>query len=458
MSDEIQKTDEDTNKDGYEKICYLCHRPESKVDKMITIPNNITICSDCMQKTFDQIGMQGTPMFPGMDIINLGSMGMEAPDEFQEKHKVKTKKKKKKETPALDINRLPAPHVIKGNLDEYVMGQERAKKILAVGVYNHYKRVLAEEQETDPDIQIEKSNMLLLGPTGSGKTFMVKTLAHLLQVPLAITDATALTEAGYIGDDVESVISKLLANADNDVELAEKGIVYIDEIDKIAKKQNATTRDVSGESVQQALLKLLEGADVEVPVGATNKNAMVPMTTVNTSHILFICGGAFPGLEDIIKKRLTKQGTMGFGSDLRDKYDDDKNIFAKVETEDIREYGLIPEFIGRLPIVFSLEAMDEDLLVKVLTEPRNAIVKQYQKLFRMDEVDLEFEEEALRAVAKKAAAKKTGARALRSIIEEFMMDIMYEIPKDEMIGKVVITKDYIEGKGAPQIIMRGTEQ
>ena len=385
-------------------------------------------------------------------------MGMEAPDEFQEKHKVKTKKKKKKETPALDINRLPAPHVIKGNLDEYVMGQERAKKILAVGVYNHYKRVLAEEQETDPDVQIEKSNMLLLGPTGSGKTFMVKTLAHLLQVPLAITDATALTEAGYIGDDVESVISKLLANADNDVELAEKGIVYIDEIDKIAKKQNATTRDVSGESVQQALLKLLEGADVEVPVGATNKNAMVPMTTVNTSHILFICGGAFPGLEDIIKKRLTKQGTMGFGSDLRDKYDDDKNIFAKVETEDIREYGLIPEFIGRLPIVFSLEAMDEDLLVKVLTEPRNAIVKQYQKLFRMDEVDLEFEEEALRAVAKKAAAKKTGARALRSIIEEFMMDIMYEIPKDEMIGKVVITKDYIEGKGAPQIIMRGTEQ
>ena len=458
MSDEIQKTDEDTNKDGYEKICYLCHRPESKVDKMITIPNNITICSDCMQKTFDQIGMQGTPMFPGMDIINLGSMGMEAPDEFQEKHKVKTKKKKKKETPALDINRLPAPHVIKGNLDEYVMGQERAKKILAVGVYNHYKRVLAEEQETDPDVQIEKSNMLLLGPTGSGKTFMVKTLAHLLQVPLAITDATALTEAGYIGDDVESVISKLLANADNDVELAEKGIVYIDEIDKIAKKQNATTRDVSGESVQQALLKLLEGADVEVPVGATNKNAMVPMTTVNTSHILFICGGAFPGLEDIIKKRLTKQGTMGFGSDLRDKYDDDKNIFAKVETEDIREYGLIPEFIGRLPIVFSLEAMDEDLLVKVLTEPRNAIVKQYQKLFRMDEVDLEFEEEALRAVAKKAAAKKTGARALRSIIEEFMMDIMYEIPKDEMIGKVVITKDYIEGKGAPQIIMRATEQ
>lgn len=441
------------NKDGYEKICYLCHRPESKVEKMITIPNDITICSDCMQKTFDQIGMQGMPMYPGMDFMNLGAMGMEPPADFQERHKVKTKKKEKKETPVLDINQLPAPHVIKGNLDDYVMGQEQAKKVLAVGVYNHYKRILAEK--TDDDVEIEKSNMLMLGPTGSGKTFMVKTMARLLQVPLAITDATALTEAGYIGDDVESVISKLLASADNDVELAERGIVYIDEIDKIAKKQNTNNRDVSGESVQQALLKLLEGADIEVPVGATNKNAMVPMTTVNTSHILFICGGAFPGLEDIIKKRLTSQGTMGFGSELRDKYDNDKDLFAKVETEDIREYGLIPEFIGRLPIVFSLQAMDGDLLVDVLSKPKNAIIKQYRKLLHMDEVELEFEEEALRAVAKKAAAKKTGARALRSIIEEFMMDIMYEIPKDEMIGKVVITKDYIEGKGAPMIQMRG---
>ena len=404
--------------------CSFCGRTENQVRKLIAGPEGAYICDGCVELC--------------AEIIDEEIYG-----DKEEIHE--------------DINLLK-PKEIKEFLDQYVIGQDEAKKVLSVAVYNHYKRVLAEEQETDPDVQIEKSNMLLLGPTGSGKTFMVKTLAHLLQVPLAITDATALTEAGYIGDDVESVISKLLANADNDVELAEKGIVYIDEIDKIAKKQNATTRDVSGESVQQALLKLLEGADVEVPVGATNKNAMVPMTTVNTSHILFICGGAFPGLEDIIKKRLTKQGTMGFGSDLRDKYDDDKNIFAKVETEDIREYGLIPEFIGRLPIVFSLEAMDEDLLVKVLTEPRNAIVKQYQKLFRMDEVDLEFEEEALRAVAKKAAAKKTGARALRSIIEEFMMDIMYEIPKDEMIGKVVITKDYIEGKGAPQIIMRGTEQ
>ena len=296
---------------------------------------------------------------------------------------------------------------------------------------------------------------LMLGPTGSGKTFMVKTMAKLLQVPLAITDATALTEAGYIGDDVESVISKLLANADNDVELAERGIVYIDEIDKIAKKQNTNTRDVSGESVQQALLKLLEGAEVEVPVGASSKNAMVPLTTINTSHILFICGGAFPGLEDIIKRRLTSRGTMGFGSVLKDKYDDDNDIFSRVETEDIREYGLIPEFIGRMPIVFSLEAMNEELLTRVLTEPKNAIAKQYRKLLQMDEVDLEFEEDALYAVAERAVEKKTGARALRSIIEEFMMDIMYEIPKDEMIGKVVITRDYIEGRGAPTIIMRG---
>lgn len=451
MSEENKKDD---NTSGYEKICYMCHRPESKVQKMITIPNNITICSDCMQKTFDQIGMHGMPSYPGMEFVNLGAMGMEPPSEFQERHKVKTKKKEKKETPILDINQLPAPHVIKGNLDEYVMGQEQAKKVLAVGVYNHYKRVLAEKE--DDGVEIEKSNMLMLGPTGSGKTFMVKTMARLLQVPLAITDATALTEAGYIGDDVESVISKLLASADNDVELAERGIVYIDEIDKIAKKQNTNNRDVSGESVQQALLKLLEGADIEVPVGATNKNAMVPMTTVNTSHILFICGGAFPGLEDIIKKRLTSQGTMGFGSELRDKYDHDKDLFAKVETEDIREYGLIPEFIGRLPIVFSLQAMDEDLLVEVLSKPKNAITKQYRKLLQMDEVDLEFEEDALRAVAKKAAAKKTGARALRSIIEDFMMDIMYEIPKDDMIGKVIITKEYIEGKGAPTIIMRSS--
>ena len=464
--------------DNYERVCYMCRRPESKVEKMIVIPNNICICSDCMQKTLDQIGSMGFPGMQGLtpqDIMNISGMGIVPPNEFQMKHAVKKKKKEeKKESAALDIRHLPAPHVIKANLDEYVVGQEHAKKVLSVGVYNHYKRVMAQKApDTDggkakdavspathsalglDDVEIEKSNMLMIGPTGSGKTFMVKTMAKLLQVPLAITDATALTEAGYIGDDVESVISKLLSNAGNDVELAERGIVYIDEIDKIAKKSDAHNRDISGKSVQQALLKLLEGSDIEVPVGATNKNAMVPLTTVNTSNILFICGGAFPGLEDIIKKRLLSVGTMGFGSVLKDRYDDEKDIFSKAETEDIREFGLIPEFIGRLPIVFSLEGLDEDMMIRILTEPRNAIVKQYQKLLEMDEVKLEFEEDALREIAKKAVEKKTGARALRSIIEEFMMDIMYEIPKDDSIGEVKITRDYILGKGAPQITLRG---
>ncbi|MCI5882483.1 MAG: ATP-dependent Clp protease ATP-binding subunit ClpX [Clostridiales bacterium] len=462
-----EKPTED-KEDKQEKYCYLCHRPESKVPRLITIPNNIWVCSDCMQKTFDQIGMRGMPSFgeiPGVEFINLGGPFGGLPEEMQKRHQVKTKKKSKEDLPVLDIHKLPAPHVIKGNLDEYVMGQDHAKKVISVGVYNHYKRIAAMEEmekakesgdvnQIGGNVEIEKSNMLMLGPTGSGKTFLVQTLARILQVPLAITDATALTEAGYIGDDVESVISKLLANADNDVERAERGIVYIDEIDKLAKKENANQRDVSGESVQQALLKLLEGADVEVPVGASSKNAMVPMTTVNTRHILFICGGAFPGLENVIKRRLTKHGHIGFESQLKDELDKDENILSKVETEDIRAYGLIPEFIGRLPIVFALQQMDENLLVKVLTEPKNAIVKQYQKLLAMDEVKLDFEEDALLLIAKKAVEKKTGARALRSIIEDLMLDIMYEIPKDDMIGHVTITKDYIEGKGGPRIEMR----
>ena len=284
---------------------------------------------------------------------------------------------------------------------------------------------------------------------------MVRTLARLLDVPLAITDATSLTEAGYIGDDIESVVSKLLAAADNDVEKAERGIIFIDEIDKLAKKRNANQRDVSGESVQQGMLKLLEGAEVEVPVGASSKNAMVPMTMVNTRNILFICGGAFPDLENIIKERLNKSSSMGFMADLKDKYDQDKNLLRQTTVEDLKNFGMIPEFIGRLPIVFSLDALDEDMLVRILKEPKNAIIKQYQKLLELDEVKLEFDEGALRAIARKASERELGARGLRAIIEEYMLDIMYEIPKDDNIGSVTITADYIEGKGGPVIGMRG---
>ena len=307
------------------------------------------------------------------------------------------------------------------------------------------------------EIEIEKSNMLMIGPTGSGKTYLVQTLARLLDVPLAITDATSLTEAGYIGDDIESVVSKLLAAADNDVERAQHGIIFIDEIDKIAKKKNTNQRDVSGEAVQQGMLKLLEGSEVEVPVGANSKNAMVPLTTVDTRNILFICGGAFPDLPDIIKERLNKQSSIGFQADLKDKYDEDKNLLMQVTVEDLRNFGMIPEFLGRLPIVFALESLTEDMLVQILQEPKNAILKQYRRLLEMDEVKLEFEEGALRAIARRALEKDTGARALRAIIEEFMLDIMYEIPKDDTIGEVVITREYVEHTGGPRIIMRGQE-
>ena len=385
---------------------------------------------------------------PNISMINLADLQGGIP----QSQKIKKKKpKEKKEEAVLDIHSIPAPHKIKASLDEYVVGQEHAKKVMSVAVYNHYKRVMSDDQD---GVEIEKSNMLMIGPTGSGKTYLVKTLARLLDVPLAITDATSLTEAGYIGDDIESVVSKLLAAADNDVERAEHGIIFIDEIDKIAKKRNTNQRDVSGESVQQGMLKLLEGSEVEVPVGATNKNAMVPMTTIDTRNILFICGGAFPELDKIIKKRLTSQASIGFQAELSDTYDKDENILSKVTVEDLREFGMIPEFLGRLPVIFSLQAMTEEMLARVMTEPKNAILKQYQKLLLLDEVDLQFDQEAVAAIAKKAAEKKTGARALRAIIEEFMLDIMYEIPKDDLIGRVTITKDYIEHHGSPKIEMR----
>ena len=455
-------------KDDYEDICYICRRPESVAGKMIHIPNNICICNDCMQKTFDSMEGFGFgsgdnaslnnidfSKMPNISMVNLSDLSDFMPN-MPNSQRLKKKKKKedKQEAPVLDIKNIPPPHKIKAELDEYVVGQEYAKKVMSVAVYNHYKRVATGTMD---EIEIEKSNMLMIGPTGSGKTYLVKILARLLDVPLAITDATSLTEAGYIGDDIESVVSKLLAAADNDVERAERGIIFIDEIDKLAKKKNTNQRDVSGESVQQGMLKLLEGAEVEVPVGASSKNAMVPMTIVDTKNILFICGGAFPDLDSIIKERLNKASSMGFMADLKDKYDKEENILMKATVEDLKNFGMIPEFLGRLPILFSLEALDEDMLVRILKEPKNAIIKQYQKLLELDEVKLEFTDEALHAIAKQAKQRELGARALRAIIEEFMLDIMYEIPKDDSIGQVIITKEYIDGNGGPRILLRGQE-
>ena len=497
--------------DDKNKICYMCRKSgEEDGVKLIQIAPELFVCADCMQKTFDAMGLFGgkdtssndssEPLtgsvedaapeeektdestaenqtggfdfskIPGMQFINLSdlpnfaSMGFPGFGQVQKKTSRKKQKKAVEQAegqesfPAIDITNIPPPHEIKALLDEHVVGQEYAKKVMSVAVYNHYKRVIDQENllesAEDDGIEIEKSNMLMIGPTGSGKTYMVKTIAKLLDVPLAITDATSLTEAGYIGDDIESVVSKLLSAADNDVEKAERGIIFIDEIDKLAKKRNTNQRDVSGESVQQGMLKLLEGSEVEVPIGASSKNAMVPMAVVDTSNILFICGGAFPDLDDIIKERLNKSSSMGFVADLKDKYDDEENILSKVMVEDLRKFGMIPEFIGRLPVVFALEKLTEDMFVRILTEPKNAIVKQYQKLLSFDEVKLLFEDDALLSIAKAARERELGARALRSIIEEFMLDIMYEIPKDDNIGTVIITKDYVEKKGGPRIIPR----
>ncbi len=387
--------------------------------------------------------------FSNIGMIDLSDLSSIVPN--SQRIKKKAHKKKEDIKPIFSVDNMPHPHQIKEKLDEYIIGQDKAKKIMSVAVYNHYKRV---KTDTMGEIDIEKSNILMLGPTGSGKTYMVKTLAKLLDVPLAISDATSLTEAGYIGDDIESVVSKLVTAANNDIEKAEKGIIFIDEIDKLSKKRNTNQRDVSGEAVQQGMLKILEGSEVEVPIGATSKNAMVPMVNIDTTNILFIVGGAFPDLSDIIKERLNKSASMGFVSELKDKYDKDKSILNKVEAEDLRKFGMIPEFLGRLPIIAVLNPLDEDMLVRILKEPKNAIIKQYQKLLALDEVNLKFTDDALHAIAKKALKKDLGARALRAIIEDFMLDIMYEVPKDDNIGTVTITGDYINKKGGPLVEMR----
>ncbi|MBQ1317972.1 MAG: ATP-dependent Clp protease ATP-binding subunit ClpX [Lachnospiraceae bacterium] len=459
---DAESADREDTEQKKPRYCSLCRRAERITGPLISVPGGIAICRDCIEKGLDTMQSSGidlssvTPSNTKISFLDLGNI-------FGTQHRPSAAEnaEPKKETPLLTMKSIPAPHRIKSQLDQYVIGQEDAKKTVSVAVYNHYKRLVSLDKKKKEDdgagVEIEKSNILLLGPTGCGKTYLVQTLARILDIPLALTDATSLTEAGYIGDDIESVVSKLLAAADGDVEKAQRGIIFIDEIDKIAKKHNTNQRDVNGEAVQQGMLKLLEGSVVEVPVGASSKNAMVPMELVDTRNILFICGGAFPDLPEIVRERLNKTSGVGFAAQLRDRFDNDPALLHQVTTEDLRAFGMIPEFLGRLPIVTALDPLNEDMLVRILREPKNAILRQYEALLAMDEVKLTFEEGALHAIAKAAMEKETGARGLRAVLEGYMRDIMYEIPKDDNIGEVVITEAYIRKTGGPRIRLRGQD-